>query len=269
MGTVAIASIRRGNTHPSSFIAWSGAVASLVAALTDSSSLTAKDRSRILRYSRDLCGMAAIGESLRRVDIVVLSCDQGIILANPCSTCSLVSVRSAVAAAGSCADACAPRWTAASSRSMDQFTPQSTGHPRSAYVRSNGAAGWERASPVGDINCWRWDLLLFGVAVVGGACVIIGVVVGWFFGLRSGSCDGLGGRVGGSLVFALLDSLIWLTALFKLCCIARSNSFCHSSFARGTASVVLSIRLCRLLDFLLVGLRDAVLNLILGLSLCI
>ena len=71
----------------------------------------------------------------------------------------------------------------------------------------------------------------------------------------------------GRLVGVRRASLIWLTASVILVCIAISKSRCHCSFSSGSASVVRSSRRWRLLDFLLVGLWDAVLNLFLGLVL--
>jgi hypothetical protein len=185
---VAMAWMRRGKTHPNSFIASSGARSAFVASFTDNRPSRANERSKFFLKSLDLCGIAAIGESFNFRVMAFLSFDHGTSRANPCVTCSIVSAINAFAAAGSFADAWAPRTMASSSRSSDQSSPQSVGQPFSEYSWRSGAAGWSNAGPDGDIRLRCGDLPV-------GVCLLFVPGFGLGFGV---------GCFGAVLVVALL-----------------------------------------------------------------
>ena len=78
---------------------------------------------------RDLCGMAAMGLTLRFGGGLFLMSFHLMTWQHPSLTRYSASARHAAAARGSEALGCAPGCTAACSSSGVQFAPQSTGHP--------------------------------------------------------------------------------------------------------------------------------------------
>lgn len=93
------------------------------------SNLNTKERSRIMRKLRLLCGMAAMGLMRMLGGRLRLRVSQGMRRAYPFLIFSWVSCRSASAALGSLADGWGPRLIAFSSSWMEKDWWTSAGHP--------------------------------------------------------------------------------------------------------------------------------------------
>ena len=135
----------RGMTLPSSYMDSCFANDLSEELLTESSCLpftrSWKERSRIIRYIRDLCGTAARGDILRFLGKLDFMSSQVTRRHKPSFTRSRASFLQAAAASGIFALECAPFWIAASNCSRVQSSPQSTGQPSRAYWRRCGPAG--------------------------------------------------------------------------------------------------------------------------------
>ena len=113
-----------------------------------------KERSRIARYFRLLCGIMESGDTLSFGISAILSLmsDHGTSRAKPCSCFSWASIHICSMASGTKAEMCAPRSTAAQISSGVQSRPQSTGQPLVAYSNSAGPAGCKRVFPRGHMR---------------------------------------------------------------------------------------------------------------------
>ena len=121
----------------------------LVVSFTDNSfsllMISWKARCSIIRNFRDLCGIAAMGDIFSFAGGLFLMSSHRSNRQCPSRTFSSISFLHAVVASGLLADLQGPYCIAACRRSVDQFFPQSTGHPVVAYCSSSAAASWLRA----------------------------------------------------------------------------------------------------------------------------
>ena len=118
----------------------------LVVSFTDNSfsllMISWKARCNIIRNFRDLCGIAAMGDSFSFAGGLFLMSSHKSKRQCPSRTLSSISFLHAVVASGLLADLQGRYCIATCRRSVDQFSPQSTGHPVVAYCSSSAAASW-------------------------------------------------------------------------------------------------------------------------------
>ena len=105
----------------------------------------------MVRNFLDLCGTMATGLILRRGGMCCLMSPHRTVRAYPLVIFSFVSVRRASMASGWRAERWGPRWRAVIICLLDQFGPESTGHPSVAQDFNIGAVGWPRANVRGNI----------------------------------------------------------------------------------------------------------------------
>ena len=181
---MAIAQIILSTTFPSSYMACWGASALFDVSFTESSLVPfivrLNDRSRIIRKSQDLCGIAAKGDTFKLIGGLCLISSHLINLAQPSLTRSSASFLQAVAASLVCAEGCAALFIAASMRSLDQGSPQSTGHPFVAHFSNIFAAGCLSTSFRGNMRPCTFfgNLLCVGVSGSAFARFLSGVARG-------------------------------------------------------------------------------------------
>ena len=109
-----------------------------------------------------LRGIQAAGEILSSLGRLLAMSLYLIILAKPCCTLLCVLSHNTCRASFVLADRCGPCAIAASMQSFVHGSPQSTGHPFSAYVCRSGASGWFIAYVHGHISPFLPILSLIG-----------------------------------------------------------------------------------------------------------
>ncbi len=148
-----------------------------------SSGQSADNRSRINRYSLDLCGIATTGYTLswRGWSFLILS--HSTTRACPFATLSLTLVSKCAMALGSRADLCGLRLMAACISPGVQSQPVRVGHPNISQSKSSSAALCFRASPWGAISVStdvlsRWSQWSCG-SIVAPLCISYCNRIGW------------------------------------------------------------------------------------------